>query len=148
VTVGSWYTGDPDGKHLIYWFVVNKNLDLPGMLYFRGPDQYTAMARHGINLKHPQKIKIVQPFQATPGRTYRVENDYNMAAGTYIVTISDVATGEVKAVLNGVPNVTKYTLKAGDNFLIDMGFPEGAVPDEVPGYGWTWSDARIEVYYQ
>ncbi len=148
VTVGSWYAGDPDGKHLIYWFVVNKNLDMPGMLYFRGPDQYTAMARHGINLKHAQKIKIVKPFQATPGRTYRVENDYNMAGGAYTVTISDVATGEVKAVMNGVPNVSKYTLKAGDNFLIDMGFPEGAIPDEVPGYGWTWSDARIEVYYQ
>lgn len=148
VTVGAWYAGDPDGKHLIYWFVVDKNLDMPGMLYFRGPDQYTAMARHGINLKHPQKIKIVKPFQATPGRTYRVENDYNMAAGVYTVTITDVATGEVKATLSGVPNVTKYTLKAGANFLIDMGFPEGAIPDEVPGYGWTWSDARIEVYYQ
>jgi hypothetical protein len=37
VTVGPWYSGDPGAKHLIYWFVIDKNLDMPGMLFFRGP---------------------------------------------------------------------------------------------------------------
>ena len=120
--------------------------DMPGMLYFRGPDQYTAMARHGIALKHPDKIKIVAPFQAVPGRTYRVVNDYDMSHGLYTVTVTDVATGEVKSTLLGAPNVTKFTLKTGDRFLIDMGFPEGVTVDEVPGYNWTWSDVRVEVY--
>jgi hypothetical protein len=147
VTVGDWFAAEPDAKHLVYWFVINRNQDMPGMLYFRGPDQYTAMVRHGIALKHPQKIKIVTPFQATPGRTYRIVNDYDMGKGVYTVTVTDVATGEVKATLNGAPNVSKYTLKTGDKFLIDMGFPEGVTPDEVPGYNWTWSDVRVEVYY-
>ena len=147
VTVGDWFAADADAKHLVYWFVVNKNQDMPGMLYFRGPDQYTAMARHGIALKHPQKIKIVTPFQATPGRTYRVVNDYDMGKGTYTVTVMDAATGEIKATLNGAPNVAKHTLKTGDKFLVDMGFPEGVTEDEVPGYNWTWSDVRVEVYY-
>ena len=146
VTVGSWYPQDPDGKHLIYWFVVNRNQEMPGMLYFRGPDAYTAMARHGIGIKHAQKIKIVKPFQGIPGRTYRVVNDYDMGGGKYTVTITDLASGEVKTVLNGVPNVPQMTLKTGDRFLIDMGFPEGAIPDEVPTFGWTYSDVLVEVY--
>ncbi|HEY3491459.1 MAG TPA: hypothetical protein VGK43_00810 [Solirubrobacterales bacterium] len=146
VTVGSWYPQDPDGKHLIFWFVVNRNQEMPGMLYFRGPDAYTAMARHGIGTKHSQKIKIVKPFQGIPGRTYRVENDYDMGGGKYTVTITDLASGEVKTVLNGTPNVAQMTLKAGDRFLIDMGFPEGAIVDEVPSFGWTYSDVRVESY--
>jgi hypothetical protein len=146
VTVGDWFAEDPDAKHLVYWFVINRNQDMPGMLYFRGPDEYTAMARHGIALKHPQKIKIVNPFQATPGRTYRVVNDYDMGKGIYTVTVTDLATGEIKTTLLGAPNVAKYTLKTGDKLLVDMGFPEGVTVDEVPGYNWTWSDVRVEVY--
>lgn len=147
VTVGDWFAADPDAKHLVYWFVINKNQDMPGMLYFRGPDEYTALARHGIALKHPQKLKITTPFQAVPGRTYRVVNDYDMAKGNYTITVTDVATGEIRATLADAPNVSKYTLKTGDKFLVDMGFPEGVTADEVPGYNWTWSDVRVEVYY-
>ncbi|MFP5289198.1 MAG: hypothetical protein ACLGI9_25910, partial [Thermoanaerobaculia bacterium] len=146
VTAGSWYSKDPDGKHLIYWFVINRNQEMPGMLYFRGPDAYTAMARHGIGTKHADKIKIVKPFQAIPGRTYRVVTDYDMGKGKYTITITDLASGELKQTLEGTPNVTKFTLKAGDRFLIDMGFPEGAIPDEVPTFGWTYSDVVVEVY--
>lgn len=146
VTVGAWYPQDPDGKHLIYWFVINRNQDMPGMLYFRGPDAYTALARHGIGIKHVDKIKIVKPFQAIPGRTYRVVNDYDMGKGKYTVTITDVASGELKQTLEGTPNVAKVTLKSGDRFLLDMGFPEGAVPDEVPSFGWSYSDVVVEAY--
>lgn len=146
VTVGAWYPQDPDGRHLVYWFVINKNLDMPGMLFFRGPAAYTAMARHGIAIKHEAKIKIVKPFQAIPGRTYRVVNDYDMGKGKYTVTITDLASGELKQTLEGTPNVTKVTLKAGDRFLLDMGFPEGAIADEVPTFGWTYSDVVVEAY--
>ena len=146
VTVGAWYPQDPDGKHLVYWFVINRNQDMPGMLYFRGPEAYTALARHGIGIKHEAKIKIVKPFQAIPGRTYRIVNDYDMGRGKYTVTITDVASGELKQTLDGTPNTAKVTLKSGDRFLIDMGFPEGAVPDEVPSFGWSYSDVVVEAY--
>ena len=64
VSVGPWYVPDPDGKHLIYWFVLKRNVDMLGMLYFRGPDSYTALARYGIHLTHPEKIKMVKGFRA------------------------------------------------------------------------------------
>ena len=147
VTVGSWYAPDPDGKHLIYWFVINRNLDMPGMLYFRGPDQSVALARHGIGLKHPDKLRIQQPFQAVPGRTYHVVHDYDMGRGVLTITITDSATGQIMTTLLDTPNVRSYVFKAGDQFLIDMGFREGVVPDEVPSFnGWVYANVLLEVF--
>lgn len=146
VTVGQWYPKDPNGKHLIYWFVINKNIDMPGMLYFRGPDTYSALVRYGIGLKHPQKLKILDPnFHGVPGRTYHVVNDFDMGHGTYTVTITDVASGQVVSTLRGKPNVPKVTIKANSSFLIDMGFNEGLVVDEVPSFnGWVYSKVRVD----
>ena len=48
--------------------------------------------------------------------------------------------------LTGVPNVSSFPLKASDNFLIDMGFPEGVNVDEVPSFGWTYANVHLEVY--
>jgi hypothetical protein len=152
VTVGPWYAPDPAGKTLIYWFVINRNFDMAGLLYFRGPDpahpaleQSQAIARHGIGLTHPQKLKVQQPFAAEIGHTYHVDNDYDMGRGVYTVTITDTATGVVAAQLVGAPNVRSYNLKATDNLLVDMGFPGTAV-DEVPTDGWTYSNVHVEVY--
>jgi hypothetical protein len=145
VTVGPWYPLDPDGKHLIYWFVLNRNVDMLGMLYFRGPDSYTALARYGIHLTHPQKIKLVRGFKATPGHTYHCENDLDMAGGVFTITVTDKGTGEVTT-LKGAPNVPSLTTRQGDRFFIDMAFPEGKVPDEVPGFGWTYANVQIQTY--
>jgi hypothetical protein len=144
VTVDDFFPGDPDGKHLIYWFVINKNIDMPGMLYFRGPDSFTALVRHGIGVPHAGKKKITSPFAAQKGHTYRVVNDYDMGAGVYTILITDLGTGATKTIL-GTPNADKYTFKAGDKFIVDMGFPENLVPDEVPSYGWEYRNLKIDV---
>lgn len=146
VKVGDWYPAEPNGKHLIYWFVVNKNIDMPGLLYFRGPDKNQAFGRHGIGLTHPQKIKIIRPFAAQVGHTYHVENDYDMAGGTYVIKVTDLATGDVKVTLRGKPNLASYNIKAGSKFLVDMGFPPGKVETEVPSYDWVYSNVHVEAY--
>lgn len=151
VTVGPWYAPDPAGKTLIYWFVINRNFDMAGLLYFRGPDpahphldQNLVIARHGIELTHPQKLTLQEPFTAIIGHTYHCDNDYDMARGVYTVTITDTLTGQIVQLV-GAPNVRSWTLKATDNFLIDMGFP-GTNVDEVPTDGWTYSNVHLEVY--
>jgi hypothetical protein len=148
VTVGPWYAPDPQGKALIYWFVIDKNIDMPGMLYFRGPGPGggTALVRHGIGVPHPQKAKIVQPFLAVVGRTYHCENDYDMGRGVYTVTITDKGTGQVQAVLTDTPNVHLYASRPGQRFIIDMGFKENNVPDEVPSFNWLYQNIHIEAY--
>jgi hypothetical protein len=145
VTVGPWYPQEESGKHLIYWFVVDRNFDMPGLLYFRGPGKYEAFARHGVGLTHPQKIKVIKKWKAEVGHTYHVVNDYDMAAKRYTVTITDVADGK-SITLSSRPNVLAYTVKAGAKFIVDMGFPPGKVPTEVPSYGWRYSNLRVEMY--
>ncbi|MFL6236671.1 MAG: hypothetical protein ACJ76N_26315 [Thermoanaerobaculia bacterium] len=146
VTVADWYPDDPSGKHLIYWFVIDKNIDMPGLLYFLGPSKNEAFARHGIGLKHPQKIKVMKPFTAQTGHTYHVDNDYDMAHGKYTVTITDTETGQVAVVLKSRPNVKSYLTKTGRDILVDMGFYPGLVDGEVPSYGWKYSNVHVEVY--
>lgn len=146
VTVGPWSPEETDGKHLIYWFVVSKNIDMPGLLYFRGPGKNQAFARHGMGLTHPQKIKIIKPFEAKVGHTYRVENDYDMAGGLYTVKVTDVATGKLEVSLRGKPNVASYTVKPNAKLIVDMGFYPGKVETEVPSYGWKYTDVRVEAY--
>lgn len=145
VTVGPFYKPDPDAKHLIYWFVLNKNIDMIGMLYFRGPDAYTALSRYGIGLTHPKKLKLVKPFKAVPGRTYRCENDLDMASGKITITVTDTASGD-KVVLSGRANVRELATKANDKLIVDMAFPEGKTPDEVPSYNWTYKDVHVEAF--
>jgi hypothetical protein len=152
VTVGPWYPAAPAGKGLIYWFVVNKNFDMFGTLYFRGPDpsqpaqpQSQAVFRHGLELTHPQKIKVIQPLPAQVGHTYHCEENYDLKNGTLTVTITDTATGLITSQLSGVPNLHAWSFKAGDTFLIDMGFP-GTTFDEVPTDGWTYANLHLEVY--
>lgn len=146
VTVGPFYSKDPGGKHLIYWFVINNNKDMPGMLYFRGSSRAEALVRHGIHQTHPEKAKIEdKSFDPQVGTTYHVVNDYDMGSGSYKVTITEKDTGIVRSQLVGHPNVGSYTFKSGDHFLIDMGFKENNIPDEVPSYNWTYANIHVEL---
>lgn len=146
VTVGPWFPEAPSAKHLIYWFVISKNIDMPGMLYFRGPGKSQAFARHGVGLTHPDKLKIIKPFTAEVGRTYRVDNDYDMTKQTLKITVTDLATGQVKVTLNGRPNLTSYTIKPKAKLLVDMGFVPSSNPTEVPSYGWTYANVHVEAF--
>lgn len=146
VALGDWYPAEPSGKHLIYWFVVQKNIDMPGLLYFRGPGKDEAFARHGVGLTHPNKIKIIKPFAAQPDHTYRVVEDYDMTTRAIRITVTDVESGAVEVTLTGQTNVDSYTVRPGQKFLVDMGFYPGKVPTEVPSYGWRYSNVHVEVF--
>jgi hypothetical protein len=146
VTVANWNAKLPRGKHLIYWFVIDKNIDMPGLLYFLGPGRDQAFGRHGIGLTHPQKIKIIKPFKAIVGHTYHVDNDYDMAGGKYTITITDTTTGQVKVTLSSRPNVKSYTVKTGAKVLVDMGFYPDKEPNEVASYGWKYANVHVEAY--
>ncbi|MGE5233621.1 MAG: hypothetical protein ACM3OB_05880 [Acidobacteriota bacterium] len=149
VQPNSWFAADPTGKHLVYWFVLRRNFNMLGMLYFRGPGSggNIALARHGIGLTHPQKITVQRTFAGTLGHTYRCLEDYNAAAGTWTLSITDQTTGQLVTTLASVPNVSQVQIGPTDNPLtIDMGFPVVGNPDEVPGINWKWSNMHLELY--
>ena len=144
VTIANWYPQDPSGKHLIYWWVVDRNFNMPGMLFFRGPDAYTALSRHGWGLTHPQKLTIQGGFHGEIGHTYRIVDDYDMKTGRLSITVTDLADNQVKQTLNGAPNIPSVTLAPGHKFIVDMGFKEGATPDEVPSFNWVYQNLHLE----
>jgi hypothetical protein len=88
----------------------------------------------------------VAKFNGEVGKTYHEVNDYDLAARIYTVTISNQQTGEVYLTIRGTPNVSTFSVKANSRFLVDMGFPEGKVPREVPSWGWEYSNVHIESY--
>ena len=142
VFVSGWWPTNPSGLHMLFWLVKDKNINMFGYGTFRGPDSNQAILRHGIGLTHPQKIKVVQPFTAVPGKTYHLDYLYDTSTAVAELAISD--NGTVVQRLTSSPNVGNFAFKAGEKIVIDMGFP-GTNPDEAPTFGWTYRDLHVEL---
>ena len=142
VFVSGWWPTNPTGLHMLFWLVKDKNINMFGYGTFRGPDSNQAILRHGIGLTHPQKIKVVQPFTAVPGKTYHLDYVYDTATNFVELAISD--NGVVVQRLTSSPNVGSFAFKAGENIVIDIGFP-GTNPDEAPTFGWIYRDLHLEL---
>jgi len=142
VFVSGFWPTNPTGLHMLFWLVKDKNVNMFGYGTFRGPDSNQAILRHGIGLTHPQKIKVVQPFTAVPGKTYHLDYTYDTATNFVELAISD--NGTVVQRLTSSPNVGNFAFKNGENIVIDMGFP-GTNPDEAPTFGWIYRDLHLEL---
>lgn len=142
VTVGNWSTIDPTAIHMLFWLVKDKNFNMFGFASLRGPGGDQAVLRHGIGLTHPQKFRIIQPLVAQSGKTYHL--DYVYDTKTSVVDLAISEGGAVVQRLTGAPNVTSFTFNAGENIVIDMGFP-GTNPAEGPSFGWVYRDLHVEL---
>lgn len=142
VTVGNFSAANPTALHLLFWLVKDRNFNMFGFAGLRGPDASQAVLRHGIALSHVQKPRIVQPFTAQPGRTYRL--DYTYDAKTSFLELAVSEGGAVVQRLTGAPNVNSFTFNTGENIVIDMGFP-GTNPDEPASFGWVYRDLHVEL---
>lgn len=143
VTVGPWWPTNPAALHMLFWLVKDKNFNMFGYGSLRGPATDQALLRHGIGLTHPQKIKVVQPFAPIAGRTYRLDYTYDTKTPFVELAIYDGAT--VVQRLTSLPNVGSFSFGAGENILVDMGFP-GTNPDEAPTFGWVYRDLHLELF--
>jgi hypothetical protein len=142
VTIGNWSTVDPTAIHMVFWLVKDKNFNMFGFASLRGPGGDQAVLRHGIGLTHPQKFRIIQPFTAQPGKTYRF--DYVYDTSTSLVDLAISENGTILQRLTGAPNVNSFSFNPGENIVIDMGFP-GTNPDEGPSFGWVYRDLHVEL---
>lgn len=142
VFVSGFWADNPAALHMLFWLVKDKNINMFGYGTFRGPSTDQAILRHGIGLTHPQKIKVVEPFTAVPGKTYHLDYLYDTATATVELAISD--NGVVVQRLTSSPNVGSFTFKAGEKIVIDLGFP-GTNPDEAPTFGWVYRDLHLEL---
>ena len=142
VTVGDFSAANPTALHMLFWLVKDRNFNMFGFAGLRGPDASQAVLRHGIGLTHVQKPRIVQPFTAQPGRTYRLDYTYDTQTSFLELVISE--GGAVVQRLTGTPNVGSFTFNPGENIIIDMGFP-GTNPDEPASFGWVYRDLHVEL---
>jgi hypothetical protein len=147
VTAGPWWPQDPRALHMLFWLVKDKNLNMFGYATFRGPGTVQpaniALLRHGIGLTHPQKIKVIQPFAAVPGKVYHLDYVYDTRTNFLELAISE--GGAVVQRLTDKPNVGSFAFNGSEKILVDMGFP-GTTPDEAPTFGWTYRDLHVELY--
>ncbi len=143
VTAGEFWPQNPAALHLLFWLVKDKNFNMFGYASFRGPATSQALLRHGIGLTHPQKLKVVEPFTVTPGKTYHLDYTYDTGEQKVDLAISD-GSGAVTHLI-GNPNVGSFSFSATEKIVVDMGFP-GTNPDEGPTFGWTYRDLHVELY--
>lgn len=143
---GGWNPTNPGAQHELFWMVKNRNFDMFGYATFRGPSNpanaNTSLLRHGIGLTHPQKIKILKPFTATPGTLYNLEYTYD--AGTRILELVTRVNGTVVNRITGSTNVASFSFTADDRLIIDFGF-DGSNADEQPTLNWEYRDLHVEL---
>jgi hypothetical protein len=142
VTHGGWFDANPAGLHMLFWLVKNRNFYMYGYGNFQGPNNNRILFRHGVELTHPEKIKILKPFAAQPGHTYHLDYTYDTELDFLELVVSE--GGEERARVRGTPNVGEIAVAPGDVFHIDIGFIEGNNPGELPTYGWVYRDIAIE----
>ncbi|HEX6899446.1 MAG TPA: hypothetical protein VF789_07030 [Thermoanaerobaculia bacterium] len=143
---GGWNPANPGAQHELFWMVKNRNFDMFGYATFRGPgnpsNANTSLLRHGIGLTHPQKIKIIKPFTATPGTLYNLEYIYDTT--TNVLELVTRVNGEIVNRISGSPNVTSFSFTADDRLIVDVGF-DGTNSDEQPTLNWEYRDLHLEL---
>lgn len=143
VTHGGWDDANSAGLHMLFWLVKNRNFYMYGYANFEGPTDNQIMFRHGVELTHPEKIRILKAFAAQPGHTYNLDYTYDTEQGFLELIVFE--GGVEKARLRGTPNVSSVGVGAGDLFHIDIGF-DGSNPNERPTYGWIYRDIKLDIH--
>ncbi len=137
---GGWNTANRDGKHMLFWLVKNRNYYMYGYGNFEGPGKNDVLFRHGVEITHPEKIKITAPLAAQPQHTYHLKYAYDTRQNFLKLEVSE--NGTLLATINGTPNTNVIDFAAGDQGIIDIGF-DGSNPEEMPTYGWKYGNIKI-----
>lgn len=144
---GGWGNlSGPGGLHSLFWLVRDRNFNLLGFSVFRKPPRNDVMFRHGIGIEATQKPKIFLPVEGVPGHTYRVSYTYDPGQGRLNYQLTDLTTGALVIDYNDVPNVNRVEVPVGSRLRADFGFKEGLNENEDPGYGWRYSNLKLEAY--
>lgn len=145
IFVSGW-TNPSSGLHLAWWLANSgRHFNLYGFSGWKGPNRNAVLFRHGIGIEASQKPKFEQNFVFHPGRTYKVDYDYNPAARYLSYKILD-QSGNLLHEINHVPNVNRVHIEPGETITADFSNKLGVNPIEPPSYGWKYQNLIIEVF--
>ena len=129
--------------HNLFWFVREKNRDLFGYAFAKGPPGRGEVTyRTDFGVRHTQKQRIVKPFLMKEGQIYQVTYDYNTSQGQITLSLADSTGREVMRSVTR-PNISEIDLSKGQKILVDFGF-SGEFTMEPIQEGWKWSDLRVD----
>ncbi len=145
IFVSGW-TQPTSGLHLAWWLANSgRHFNLYGFSGWKGPTRNEVLFRHGIGIAAGDKPKFEQPMVFQPGRTYKVDYDYNPTARYLSYKILD-ESGNLLKEIRHVPNVNKVHIEAGETITADFSNVPGHNPVEPPSYGWQYKNLLIEVF--
>lgn len=145
IFVSGW-TQPTSGLHLAWWLANSgRHFNLYGFSGWKGPNRNEVLFRHGIGITAGDKPKFEQPMVFQPGRTYKVDYDYNPVARYLSYKILD-ESGNLLKEIRHVPNVNKVHIEQGETITADFSNILGANPIEPPSYGWQYKNLVIEVF--
>lgn len=141
-THGGW-APDPTDNHGIFWINRGDRWRSNNFGYFNAFGPGTNQVRLATNANLPATVvqgRSVSAFLA-PGTTYRVRFEYDTVADFYESTI--FRDGEVLATVRDEPTVNQIRT-VDENWYLVFGHNVETAGSEVPTYGWTYSNLRVQ----
>lgn len=141
-THGGW-SADPSDNHGVFW--LNRGTrwrsNMFGYLNIFGPGTNQLKLATNANLDAGDvQAKSVGAF-FMPGGTYHVRYEYNILESFYEATVT--RGDQVVGVVRDIPTVNQIRT-VGENWFVDFGHNLEAAGPEVPTYGWTYSNLRVQ----
>ncbi|HKI02096.1 MAG TPA: hypothetical protein VKK31_08955 [Thermoanaerobaculia bacterium] len=144
VTVGPWNPVAVTGAHGILYFVKNRNRDMFGNLFLRGPVTNQLTLRHGFNQAHVDKARIDQSLAAQAGETYVIDYVYDTARR--VITLKATRDGVLVVDLVGTPNINQISILATDKINLGLSNPGTNPTIEPASIGWRYSNLKVEFF--
>ncbi len=151
--ISDWSTAKPSGIHNIFWLAIDRrHRDLLGYFNAKGPGPGGRLLifRHGVNLVHGEKSRVIQPILLQRQVTYTVSYNYDMAAGLVLLRLLE-PNGQLVTEIRHEPNISHIPIGPNNKIWVQFGnsqvvSTEDGVPVEVPSYGWEYKNLHVTVY--
>lgn len=138
--VHSGWSDPPSGRHLVVWFVLQRNLDMILQLGLVGPPRSRWVWRHGFGMRHGEKPRVEGAYPFNDGN-HRLKYTYEAGGSATL----EVWRGN-RLIINktDAATVDKIVVDRKDEFRIGLGNPVGHA-DEPPTLGWEYRDIEVRV---
>lgn len=140
--VNGWNKTNVHGAHGVLYVVINRNKNLLGNVFLRGPGKNTVTLRHGVCPSGCQKSKVERGIPIELGATYVFDYVYDPAHKTTDLRVT--LRGQVIARIQDKPNVNKIHIDPGDKVVIGLSNPFVNSHEEPASLGWKYTNLRLE----
>jgi hypothetical protein len=142
VTPASWWSGNPDGVHNLFWLTRQDQWrsNTIGYVNLFGAERHQFKQMTNLGLDKGEALAELTDYQAEPGKTFHLSYTYDCLEGTITSVIEE--NGVQKARLE-MPATAKRIATIGGFYRLWIGLEEQY--NECPTIGWTYSNLDIRM---